>query len=657
MVKPNHQEPLRIPASKARFEPADILNRIAFSGEHVIIQRHEKDLTAVIPIQDYELLKSSTVRTLDEQASFRLAAIVEFSNDAIIGKTLNGIITNWNPAAERLYGYLASEVNGQPISMLIPSDRHNEVPEIMQKIIQGERVEHYETVRICKDGQLKDISLTVSPIKDQDGKIIGASTIARDITERKRAEAELKTSQEQLRALSARLQILQEEERQKISHEIQDEFGQALTALKLDLAWINRHLPTNQETLQNKMTAMNHLLDTTLQSMRKVSTQLRPRLLEDLGLIPAIEEEINQFQKRTGILCTLTVNSEDINLGINYAISIFRILQDALEYISQIASKVSINIQIDKLNRIFLLEIIDGSHPDHNQPNKELKSIHLVSLQERVLLLGGKIEVSNKNGNGIALTITIALQQETSTNESQEMVNNQLAEIANKSLPQSYTKSKNISKTRILIADSHAIIREGLKQILTEVPDMSVSGEASNAKEVLEKIRSEQWDVILLDISLPGKNGLDLLKQIKTENSQIPILILSAETEEQYAIRVLKAGASGYLTKETAPDELIQAVQKVARGGQYVSDAIAEKLLFELRIDSGQPLHKNLSDREFQVLCLIATGKNLTDIAQELKLSIKTVSTYRTKLLQKMQMKNNVELVHYAIENNLKMGN
>lgn len=206
---------------------------------------------------------------------------------------------------------------------------------------------------------------------------------------------------------------------------------------------------------------------------------------------------------------------------------------------------------------------------------------------------------------------------------------------------------------KILIADDHAIVRRGLKQILTETPDMIVAGEAHNGQDLLEKMRSDQWDVVVLDISMPGRGGLDILKQLKSERPKLPVLMLTIHPEDQYAVRVLRAGASGYLTKESAPDHLVEAIRKVARGGKYISPHLAERLAFNLESISERPPHEALSDREFQVLRLIASGKTVKEVGEELSLSVKTISTYRTRILEKMRMKNNAELTHYAIQQKL----
>ena len=206
---------------------------------------------------------------------------------------------------------------------------------------------------------------------------------------------------------------------------------------------------------------------------------------------------------------------------------------------------------------------------------------------------------------------------------------------------------------RILIADDHTMFREGLKHILAEYPDLVVTDEANNGQEVLDKIWKNNYDMVLLDITMPGMTGLEALKQLKNDKPKLPVLILSMHPEEQYAVRVLRAGASGYLTKESAPDELITAIRKISQGRKYITPSLAERLASEVEADSEKPLHDILSDREYQVLRMIAAGKTGKHIAKELSLSIKTVSTYRTRIMEKMKMKTNAEVMHYVIKHQL----
>ena len=203
---------------------------------------------------------------------------------------------------------------------------------------------------------------------------------------------------------------------------------------------------------------------------------------------------------------------------------------------------------------------------------------------------------------------------------------------------------------KILIADDHALFREGLKQILQESFEDAATDQASNGYEVMDKITADDYDLLLLDIAMPGLSGLDVLKQLRLKRPKLKVLVLSMYPEGQYAVRAIKAGASGYLTKRSASDELIEAIKRVSQGGIYVTTAIAEKLMFDFKPDTGKPSHELLSDREFQIFCMIASGKTVGTIAEELNLSVKTVSTHRVHILDKMSMKNNAELTNYAIK-------
>jgi DNA-binding NarL/FixJ family response regulator len=206
---------------------------------------------------------------------------------------------------------------------------------------------------------------------------------------------------------------------------------------------------------------------------------------------------------------------------------------------------------------------------------------------------------------------------------------------------------------KVIIVDDHSVVRKGLRQIIEETNDIVVADEASSGYELLERIREKNYDVVLLDISMPGKDGLDTLKEIKYFKPDIKVLMFTVYPEEQYAVRVLKAGAYGYINKESEPEEIIGAIRKVSQGRKYVSPELAELLAANIGSSSETAKHETLSDREFQVMCMIASGKTVREIAEELALSINTISTYRIRILEKMNMKSNAELTHYAIKNNL----
>jgi two-component system invasion response regulator UvrY len=208
-------------------------------------------------------------------------------------------------------------------------------------------------------------------------------------------------------------------------------------------------------------------------------------------------------------------------------------------------------------------------------------------------------------------------------------------------------------KIRVLIADDHAIVRQGLRQILSQTDDLLVAGEAEDGVDAMRLAREEAWDVVLLDVSMPNRNGIDTLKMLKKELPRLPVLILSMHPEEQYAVRALKSGASGYLTKQSAPELLVTAIRQVASGHKYVSPSLAIKLADVIAENNDRPLHEMLSNREYQIFCLIAAGRPLIQIAEELKISVKTVSEYRKRVLDKMRLESSAELIHYGLKHGL----
>ena len=210
-----------------------------------------------------------------------------------------------------------------------------------------------------------------------------------------------------------------------------------------------------------------------------------------------------------------------------------------------------------------------------------------------------------------------------------------------------------MADVRILIGDDHAIVREGMIRLLKEEFESVELGEARSGTEVLDMARKEEWDVVIMDITMPGRTGLEILKQMRSEGINTPVLVLSMYPEDQYAVRVMRAGASGYLTKDTASDQLINAVKRVLSGRKYVSESLAERLADDLDGRSTKSIHELMSDREYQVMCMIASGKTVSEIADELSLSVPTISTYRARILEKLNMKTNAEITRFAIETGL----
>ena len=206
---------------------------------------------------------------------------------------------------------------------------------------------------------------------------------------------------------------------------------------------------------------------------------------------------------------------------------------------------------------------------------------------------------------------------------------------------------------KILVADDHPVVRQGIMRIIEDSPDMMVAGEADNGIEVISKVKGEDFDLILLDISMPGRDGLDIVRELKKLKPKLPILILTMHPEKYYGLRMMQAGASGYLTKQNAPFELIEAIRKVSQGCMYISNPLAELLVSSKKAGEGKPEHSLLSDREYQIMYMIATGKKVKSIAEELCISVKTIHVHRRHIMEKMNMNSNAEIIHYAIQQGL----
>jgi DNA-binding NarL/FixJ family response regulator/signal transduction histidine kinase len=446
-----------------------------------------------------------------------------------------------------------------------------------------------------------------------------------EITERKRTEKELKNSREQLRALATHLQSVREEERRQIAREVHDELGQALTGLKIDLSWLGGRLSQSdvkarRPSILEKIQSMSKFIDATIQTVRRIATQLRPGVLDDLGLVAAIEWQAQDFQKRTGIRCKFIRSAEDISLDQERSTVVFRIFQETITNIARHAKATRVSTRLKKDDGNIMLEVEDNGRGITEEEIHDSKSLGLLGMRESSTFRrrGQYCGLPGKRNDSLCAHFAWEID----------------------------------AMIKILIVDDHPIVRHGLKQIVSEEPNMVVAGEAQNGKEAIEFIRKQDCDVVMLDITMPDKSGLEVLKQIKKERLKLPVIILSVHSEEQYALRVLKSGAAGYMTKESAPDELVKAIRKVVSGGKYLSSSLAERLAFDLESKEG-PLHETLSNREFQVMCMIASGKTVKEIAYDLFLSVKTVSTYRVRILEKMKMKTNAKLTYYAVKNGL----
>ncbi len=348
---------------------------------------------------------------MHSEARSLMASIVEYSDDGIIGQELNGTIVSWNRGAEELLGYSPEEIRGKSVSIITPPDHHDELFRIVEKIRKGEHVDNYETVRVKKDGTRIDVSITVSPIADDSGAIMGASAILRDITERKLVQEELRKSNEQLRDLYRRLQSAREEERTRIAREIHDEFGQTLTALKIDLAWMKKKLDGNQTPVLQKIESMSGIIGSAISSIKKLSSDLRPGILDDFGLHAAIEWQAEEFEKRTGTRCEVKLEMGDVEIDEDVSTAIFRILQETLTNIMRHADAKKVELQLREEQSALVFSIRDDGKGIGKDATSNPHSYGLLGIRERAAAFGGSVEIDSSPGMGTTICVRIPLHR------------------------------------------------------------------------------------------------------------------------------------------------------------------------------------------------------------------------------------------------------
>jgi PAS domain S-box-containing protein len=346
-----------------------------------------------------------TERKRAEVVNSRLAAIVDWSDDAVVGKDLNGVITSWNAAAGRLFGYAADEAVGSSVALIIPQDRLGEEAEILDKMRHGIPVDHYETVRRCKGGRLLDVSLTVSPIRDGSGRVVGASKIARDITERKRAEAALRDYSNRLKDLSRRLIQAEEDERRRIARELHDEIGQAMTALKINLQAVMKGGADSSARLEESLTIVGQALE----QVRGMALELRPPLLDDLGLVAALDWYVGRHAQRTGLSGRFVADPDDIRVDPEIATACFRIAQEALTNVARHSRATRFSVELLQYSGGLQLVVRDdGMGFDSGaamRASSRGSSLGLIGMQERVELVSGRIAFASEPGGGTEVQV------------------------------------------------------------------------------------------------------------------------------------------------------------------------------------------------------------------------------------------------------------
>jgi PAS domain S-box-containing protein len=349
-----------------------------------------------------------TERKRAEEALARYAALIESSEDAIVTQNLEGRILSWNPAAERLYGYRGEDVAGRFLAIVVPPERAGELESLRARVERGERIEHHETVRLRKDGARIAVSLSIAPIKDGEDRIIGASSIARDITESARAGEALARSRAQLRDFAGQLRLARETERTQIAREIHDELGQALTALKMDLFSLKRTLPAPlRDPLRAKTDEMARLIDEMVDKVRTLATELRPAVLDSLGLSAAVDWAVQQFARRTRIECVLDLPPAPLRLDADRSTDLFRILQEALTNVARHAHASRVDVHLRATPGEVVLEVHDNGRGITDGETENVRSFGLLGMRERTLPWGGElcVRVAPQGGTSVIACI------------------------------------------------------------------------------------------------------------------------------------------------------------------------------------------------------------------------------------------------------------
>lgn len=497
-----------------------------------------------------------------------LAAIVESSDDAIISKSLNGVIQSWNSAAERIYGYTKAEAVGQPITILIPEDRLPEETNILEKIRHGKRVDHFETIRMHKDGSLVQVSLTVSPIKDASGQIIGASKSARDITQRKRVEEDLKSltleldsrvskrthtltvSQDRLRALATQLSLAEERVRRSLASELHDYLGQMLVVCRLKLTQASQG--TNEHREQQLRDA-DRILQDAITYTRSLVAQLTPPVLREFGLIMGLTWLAEQMKQHHELRVGMTLNVTSVELSEEHAILLFLSVRELLMNIVNHADTTEAALTVDLKQQMLVVTVKDtGRGFDLSaEPSSPELQFGLFSIRERMEVVGGEFVLTSIPGQGTTATLSLAVEPAAATTQSPSSPN---------TAPPLPSNQAQAQPVRVLMADDHPMVRQGLRAIVEQFDGIQVVGEAADGEEALRLTQSLLPDVVIMDVNMPKMDGVEATRQITATSPNVVVIGLSVHNSLHVLTAMKEAGAAAYLTKDAAPEQLCQAI-------------------------------------------------------------------------------------------------
>jgi PAS domain S-box-containing protein len=531
--------------------------------EEVIIERPDGSRVTVSlhiePIRDRDgkiigvvnFFQDISERKQVERTTNLLAAIVDCSDDAIVSKNLDGIITSWNRGAERLFGYAAEEAIGQDIRLIIPRDRWHEEVTILERLRRGERIDHFETVHVRKDGTTLDISLTISPVEDAVGRIIGASKVARDITERKRAEKAFKESE-----LSARLLRLQDEERRRISRELHDGVGQLLAALSMNASrLVDEKSSLSLDAARCAEENCSLILQVT-NDIRTMSYLLHPPLLDDTGLYSALRWFIDGFAERSKIAAKLEFPVDLERLPQDHELCLFRITQECLTNIHRHSGSSTALVRLSRTPGEIKLEVRDeGRGIDQKTQvtivSGESTGVGLRGMRERLRQLGGSLEIES-NGTGTMVTARLPLSQTGQADNVSGIGSSPKTQV---------TGTRTLA--RILIVDDHAAARNTIHELL-DWQGFQVCGEAKDGKDAIEKVIALKPDLVILDINMPVMDGTKAANEIQRIAPATKIVFLTIQDRPE-TIQGVQMGSHEFVSKSAAGTELIPILNRLTK--------------------------------------------------------------------------------------------
>lgn len=540
----------------------------AMNRELMLSSVHQHELTEVAEKLNGRLRAEIAERKQAQEASATLAAIVESSDDAILSIDLHGNIISWNKGAERLFGYAVQETIGRPMNVLIPPDRIDEEPALLERIRQGESIEHYETVRRRKDGTLLDISLTISPIVDSQSRIVGASKIARDITERKKTE-------EGLRALATELNLAEQRERNRLATELHDYLAQLLVLCRITLGQAKRAgLPPRAEDFVKET---ERTLGTALTYCRTLMAELSPPVLRDQGLVPGLKW-LAENMKKHELTVTMTVPEDgEYKIPEDQVVLLFQSVRELLINSAKHAGTGQATVTLAKHDSVLQIEVQDQGMgfelntvavaAAHTSPLSS--KFGLFSIRERMKALGGNFDIRSTPGQGTSATLTLPMgRKPPEQNDEQRRMSDEPKQTErshsgadSRFLPVKHRSPDQKNAIRVLLVDDQKIMRQGLRSIVMTSNNLEIVGEAGDGMEAVKLAQQLDPDVVVMDINMPRMDGIEATKRIKADRPDIVIIGLSVLQSEETDQKMRAAGAAAYLTKDNAADALCKAIE------------------------------------------------------------------------------------------------